>query len=142
MSGVTLVAVDLSHPEHHQDYLTRAKKLADLDGAMLAVVTVIPDFGMSIVGSFFDRDAEQQAINKANEMLHDVVTEVFGANPPVKHVVRHGPVYEEILATAEELGASLIVLGAHKPNYQDFLIGPNAARVVRHSRCSVYIIRD
>ena len=60
----------------------------------------------------------------------------------IKHVVRHGNVYEEILEMAKMLEASLIIMGAHKPNYGDYLLGPNATRVVRHSACSVLVLRD
>ena len=35
----------------------------------------------------------------------------------------------------------LIVIGAHKPDFKDYLLGPNAARVVRHSHCSVHVVR-
>ncbi|MEP3300223.1 MAG: universal stress protein, partial [Pseudoruegeria sp.] len=37
--------------------------------------------------------------------------------------------------------ADLIVIGAHRPDFKDYLLGPNAARVVRHSECSVYVVR-
>ncbi|MCP4982409.1 MAG: universal stress protein [Gammaproteobacteria bacterium] len=34
-----------------------------------------------------------------------------------------------------------IVIGSHKLQATDFLIGTNASRVVRHAPCSVYVIR-
>jgi nucleotide-binding universal stress UspA family protein len=40
------------------------------------------------------------------------------------------------------LNATLIVMGAHRPAFQDYLIGPNAARVVRHAKCSVLVLCD
>ncbi|MFY2822514.1 universal stress protein, partial [Ruegeria sp. MALMAid1280] len=46
-----------------------------------------------------------------------------------------------ILHTAAEAGSDLIVIGAHKPDLKDYLLGPNAARVVRHSTVSVYVVR-
>jgi len=52
-----------------------------------------------------------------------------------------GNAYDEILRVAEADGASLIVIGAHKPDFRDYLLGPNAARVVRHSKCSVFVVR-
>ncbi len=51
-------------------------------------------------------------------------------------------IYEEVLRAAERLGADLIVMAAHRPELSDYLIGPNSARVVRHARQSVLILRD
>ncbi|MCV2874312.1 universal stress protein [Defluviimonas sp. WL0050] len=144
MTNTVLVAIDLSHPEHHADILTRAQKLAGMDGASLAVVTVIPDFGMSIVGTYFSEDAEKRALKEAATSLHAAISGCLGApeDKNITHIVRHGTAYQEILATADEVGASLIVIGAHRPDFRDYFLGPNAARVVRHAKCSVYVIRS
>ncbi|MDH3475684.1 MAG: universal stress protein [Rhodospirillales bacterium] len=37
--------------------------------------------------------------------------------------------------------ADLIITGSHKPNVSDYLLGSNAARVVRHASCSVFVVR-
>ena len=46
-----------------------------------------------------------------------------------------------ILAAAKEYAADLIIMGSHRPELQDYLLGPNAARVVRHSAKSVLVVR-
>ncbi len=35
----------------------------------------------------------------------------------------------------------MIVMASHRPEMSDYLLGPNAARVVRHARRSVSVIR-
>ena len=60
----------------------------------------------------------------------------------VERIVRNGTVYEEILRIAGETGCDLIVIGAHRPELRDYLLGPNAARVDRHANCSVLVVRD
>ena len=55
--------------------------------------------------------------------------------------VGHGTVYEEILHAAKRIDADLIVMAAHRPGQADYLLGPNAARVVRHAECSVLVVR-
>lgn len=144
MNGLVLTAIDLAHPEHHAALLSKAAAMAQMDGAALAVATVIPDFGMSIVGSFFEEGAEKKALSDAATSLHAITAEVLGAEASASttHIVRHGTAYDEILASAQKHGATLIVIGAHRPNFRDYLIGPNAARVVRHSKCSVFVVRD
>ncbi len=49
---------------------------------------------------------------------------------------------EEILKAAAESDCDLIVVASHRPALKDYLLGPNAARVVRHANCSVLVVRD
>ncbi|WP_439138996.1 universal stress protein [Planktotalea sp.] len=62
-------------------------------------------------------------------------------NSKVRHIVATGRIYEEVLGLAEKTSAALIVVGAHKADLADYLLGPNAARIVRHAKCSVYVVR-
>jgi len=144
MSSSILCAVDVSEPEIDREVLRIAAKLAEIDGAQLDIITVVPDFGMSVVGQFFDQDYHEKAVAKARDILNAFVIEVIGdeANAGVRHIVASGKAYEEILHAASEAGTDLIVIGAQKPDLRDYLLGPNAARVVRHSDCSVYVVRQ
>jgi nucleotide-binding universal stress UspA family protein len=56
--------------------------------------------------------------------------------------VRQGSIYSEILSVAREQQVDLIVMASHRPEMKDYLIGTNAARVVRHAACSVLVVRD
>ena len=111
-------------------------------GATVHVVTVVPDFGMSIVGSFFPQDFEKKALDQARQRLHEWVSEHMPKNIKVQHIVGHGTAYEEILRLSEEVECDLIVMASHRPKAEDYLIGPNSARVVRHAACSVLVVRD
>ena len=143
MSNPVLCAVDISNGLEDVNVVKQAKRLADLDGAQLDVITVLPDYGMSVVGSFFEQDHHDKAIAVAKSRLNDLVGAALGedANSGVRHVISTGNAYVEILKTAKTDSAGLIVIGAHKPDFKDYLLGPNAARVVRHSDCSVYVVR-
>ena len=55
--------------------------------------------------------------------------------------VTQGTIYHEIIKAAKEVGADAIVVGANRPALSDYLVGPNAARVVRHAPQSVLVIR-
>jgi len=61
---------------------------------------------------------------------------------PVKPMAAYGAIYEQIISVAESIKADLIVMAAHRPAFKDYLLGPNAARVVRHSNRSVLAVRD
>ena len=47
----------------------------------------------------------------------------------------------KLSGTANDIGAEMIVMASHRPEMKDFLLGPNAARVVRHAKRSVTVIR-
>ncbi len=138
-----LCAVDISQPKVETNVLEVAAQLAAINNAQLDVVTVVPDFGMSVVGSYFNADHAKTAKADAKSALNDLVEKTLGAerNQSVRHVILTGSAYEEILKLAKAAGTDLIVIGAHKPDFKDYLLGPNAARVVRHSDCSVYVVR-
>lgn len=143
MTGPVLCAVDISNPHRDDNVVKAAARLAGLDEAQLDVITVVPDYGMSVVGAYFDQNHHDKAVAEARKRLNDLVLEVLGeeANSKVRHIVATGNAYDEILRVAEADKASLIVIGAHKPDFKDYLLGPNAARVVRHSDCSVFVVR-
>ena len=137
-----LLAVDLEHEKTWQKSLPTAVEYAQAFGSTIHVMTVVPDFGMSIVSSFFPKDHKQQSQDLAVEKLHAWTGENIPEGVPVQHIVGIGTPYEEILRVAEEISADLVVMGSHRPNMEDYLLGPNAARVVRHANCSVLVVRD
>lgn len=135
-----LATVDLGDRETSTRVVQAALEVITA-GDTLHVVCVVPDFGMSVVGSFFPSDHEEQAIEKAKEALHGFTAEHVPDGVPVQHIISHGSVYQEILAAADKVSADLIVVGSHRPELKDYLLGPNAARVVRHSARSVLVVR-
>lgn len=141
---IVLCAVDISNTNQDSAVLREAAAMADMHKAQLDVITIVPSLGMAQVGNFFGADYAEKATAHAEEGLKAMVRDVLGADRAanVRHVVSMGTVYEEILKVARVDNADLIVIGAHKPDFSDYLLGPNAARVARHATASVYIVRD
>jgi len=141
MSKTILLPIDLSEERSWKKPLAEALALLG-KGGVLHVASVLPDFGMSQVGGFFRAGYEKEALHSFGEAL----TEWVNANVPdavkVHPHVLHGTIYDEILRAADKLKVDVIVMGAHRPELRDYLLGPNAARVVRHARQSVYVVRD
>ena len=79
---------------------------------------------------------------KAEAELAKLAADAVPAEIDAATGVAFGTVYEEILRAAERIGADLIVMGSHRPELKDYLLGSNAANVVRHARCSVLVVRD
>jgi nucleotide-binding universal stress UspA family protein len=136
-----LVPVDVEQPSSWERALPVGLQLAKDYDAELHVVTVVPAFGMSVVGSYFPADFEKKAITSAKRRLEDIINAAVPGEDIKMHVA-HGTIYEELLAAAETLGVDLIVMSSHRPELKDYLIGPNAARVVRHATQSVFVVRD
>ncbi len=136
-----LVTVDLGHRDTEAKALLTAVDYARVFGSRLHVMTVVPDYGLSYVAGFFPKDHEHEALRHANDELHAFVKEIVPDEIPHRHIVGHGSIYREILHYAGVTGADLIVMSASRPSPEDYLIGPNAARVVRHSTVSVLVVR-
>jgi nucleotide-binding universal stress UspA family protein len=135
-----LLPIDLSAETSWQTALPAALRLGG-EAVTLHVATVVPDYGMSVVGSFFQEGFEERALHEVGEKL----TAWVNANVPetidVHPHVLHGRVYDEIIKAANTLDVDAIVLASHTPELADYLLGPNAARIVRHARQSVFVVR-
>lgn len=141
MFASILLPVDLADPDHQRKAVDTAVALARSSAASLHAITVMPDFGLSVVAGFFPEDYEKQALAVADRELHDFVARHVPTDVAVHHIVGHGTIYREILRWADEIGCDLIVMASHRPQLQDYLLGPNAAKVVRHAKQSVLVIR-
>ena len=137
-----LLPVDLGNPETQEKAVSTAIEMAKVFGSRLHVMTIVPDFGESFVSSFFPVDYQEKAVEAANTTLHAFVKEHIPEGIQVQHIVAHGTIYDEILSFAKEHQIDMIVMASHRPQLQDYLLGPNAARVVRHAQCSVTVVRD
>ena len=141
MYKTILVPIDLDQRSSWEKALPIAVEYSQIFGARLHVVTVLPVFGAGVVGSYFPADFEERASAEAEEKLTALVGDKVPSNLEVACHVAHGTVYEEILRLAGEIDADLIVMASHRPELKDYLIGPNAARVVRHAEVSVLVVR-
>ncbi len=141
MFNSILLAVDLSAESTWKKALPVATDMARSNDAPLHVVTVMPDFGMSIVGTFFESGFEEKALHELGEKLSGWVADHISDEIDVHPHVLHGRVYEQIIEAADRVSADVIVMASHRPELTDYLLGPNAARVVRHATQSIFVVR-
>jgi nucleotide-binding universal stress UspA family protein len=137
-----LLAVDLSDEHSWNKALPTAVALRDTFKAVLHVMTVVPEFGLPAVGQFFPADYEAKLHQQVADQLAAFVAEHIADHAKVQRIVAAGKIYHEIVNTANQIGADLIVMGSHRPELSDYLLGPNADRVVRHAQCSVMVVRQ
>lgn len=136
-----LLPIDLEHESSWKTAAPEAVALAKQHGAKIHVVTVIPNYGMSVVGSFFPDDYVEKAVQASKQALQKFAADNIPAENLGEVRAVSGTIYKRILLNADELGCDLIVMGSHRPSKADYLLGPNAARVVRHAKQSVLIVR-
>jgi len=140
MFNKILLPVDLEDMATTERLLGEAEKFAVSHKADLYVLTVVPPFAMSIVGSFFPEDHEEKALENAGHALKSMLDK-RSSKAKVTAIVAGGTIYDEIMRQANEQECDLIMLGDHRANNHDYLLGPNAARVVRHAKQSVFVMR-
>lgn len=136
MYKTILVPIDMSHVVEGKANINLAAQHA-ADGAkiiLLNVVEEIPTWAAAqlpaniIEDSFEAVRTEMKAIAKASGMKLDVE-------------VRPGHSYNTILDVAKEKNVDLIIIASHSPGLQDYFLGSTAAKVVRHAKCSVLVVR-
>jgi len=136
-----LLAIDLNDPGSWAKALPVALDFARASGGTLHVLTVVPDFGLPLVGQFFPKGYEKEVGEKVLTALKEFVKSNVPEDVRTQHIVGEGTVYEVILNIADKIKSDMIVVSAGREDLKDFLLGPNAARVVRHAKCSVTVVR-
>jgi nucleotide-binding universal stress UspA family protein len=137
-----LVPVDLSDKHSWRKALPTAIALCQAFSARLHVITVVPEFGLPMVGQYFPDGYEDKLRQQAAKQLKALVTEQVPDELPTRRIVAEGKIYREILKAAKTVSADLIVMGSHHPELKDYLLGPNAAKVMLHADCSVMVVRE
>ncbi|EMI5492047.1 universal stress protein [Providencia stuartii] len=118
------------------------QKLNNANVHFLAVTAPISNYlrygGTILPGDF--PDDEKQAEIILNELKEKVKR--FSLPADKIHVTSSvGSVKDEILAIAEEINADIILIGSRHPSMSTYLLGSNAASVVRYAKTSVLVIR-
>ncbi|MGI9433767.1 MAG: universal stress protein [Geminicoccaceae bacterium] len=141
MSKHILLPVDPDDETSWRRALPEAVAQAERQGATLHVMTVVPSYGSNIVAGFFPKDFEQKALNEAEKALKALISDTIPASVPHQLIVAHGRIHQEICRVAEQVGADLIVMASHKPDWSDNFLAPNAAKVLEHTPVSVMVVR-
>jgi nucleotide-binding universal stress UspA family protein len=140
MFRIILVPVDIDDVETARPALDRAVALAEASGGTIRLIYVrslVPMSFMEFVPPTFD--VAQQG--EAEKRLTALVQTLRLSKERVSSVVTVGGVYYDVLQEADKIGADLIVVGSHRPTMATYLLGSNAASIVRHAKCSVLVVR-
>ena len=140
MFRTILAPVDIDDIETARPALDRAVALTEASGGTIRLIYVrslVPVTYMEFVPPDFDTELQAEA----EKRLKEVAEGIRLPKERVSSVVTLGGVYEDVLKEADKIGADLIVVGSHRPTMATYLLGSNAARIVRHAQCSVLVVR-
>lgn len=135
-----LMPVDLAYPEVVKKEVEMALKLLDSEGVidMLYVDdarihhSMVPTVGGNAFSSH-----HQNAFDTVQTMLEQLVPSQHRG----KSIIRNGVVFDEVVLQAQKSQVDAIVMASAKPKLRSYLLGSNAAKVVRHAPCSVFVVR-
>ncbi|MBO6918456.1 MAG: universal stress protein [Rhizobiaceae bacterium] len=131
-----LIPVDLGDMSRATDNFKRAAELID-DGGKITLINVVEDIPTYVEFEMPENYAAKHMVTAQDHLQNMVKNEGIKAGFDVLRG-KPGPA---ILDYAEENDIDLIIMASHKPELMDYLIGSTAARVVRHAKCSVMVIR-
>jgi nucleotide-binding universal stress UspA family protein len=136
-----LYPIDLEHIEEAKKSLQVAIDEARRYDAKISVMTVATGFGMPMVASFFDEKTVKKAMKEVAKHLKRFISENIPADIKTSAVVVEGNPAELILKQAKLDSVDLIVISSHNNQIENLLLGSCAAKVVRHSDCSVIVVK-
>ncbi|MEL7470740.1 MAG: universal stress protein [Pseudomonadota bacterium] len=150
MTEIILAPIDLTEMQTSEQVLETAVQLTQMRSGNMVALTVVPDIVAGIDFRYAIRGETggsaalnmDQVVADALARLNEVVEQHTPDGMKVRTIARHGPIYEEILDVAKDIGATQIVMGAHNPGLADFMLGSNTDRVLRHASCSVSVVRN
>ena len=120
-----LVPVDLSDEHSWRKALPTATRLCQAFQARLHLITVVPEFGLPMVGQYFPEGYEAKLRQQAAKQLETLAAARVPNEVPTQCIVAEGKIYREILKAAKTTQADLI--------------GPNEAVAVLGARTELRV---
>ena len=137
-----LLSIDLNSEDSWTATLEAALVMCRTFDASLHLVHVMADVPEAVVKLYLPDDSTEKLVQQFTGMMDAFVDEYIPEEFEADVHLCRGNIYTGILETAKKVEADLIIIGSHRPTMSDFLLGPNAARVVRHAECSVLVVRN
>ncbi|MEW9919093.1 universal stress protein [Marimonas sp. MJW-29] len=106
------------------------------DGAKFHVIHV-----METIPSYASTQIPAEILAHTREEAMQETKESANALPNAEIHLVSGHAGRAILDYADQHKCDCIVIASHRPGMEDFFLGSTAARVVRHAKCSVHVIR-
>ncbi|EKO3721489.1 MULTISPECIES: universal stress protein [Vibrio] len=137
-----LVPVDLNEQGFADKAAQSAVWQARHSGAQVHLLTVLPGIHMSMVATYFPRDAANKMKQDVAQRLQAFAQQYLPEDIHYQLHVAEGKPYTTILEYAEKLEAELIVMPSHKRSRMDkVMLGSVASKVVENAPIPVLVIK-
>lgn len=136
-----VLPIDLQQPQSWEKALPAAIRQAG-EGGTVHLLGIVPDIGSSMVATFLPKGYEEQALKEMKTGLDSFAEKQMSEGVSIKTHVGHGHVAETILKIAQKANADMIVMASpQRDELRSILISSHTNAVVRHSPCSVMVVR-
>ncbi len=141
MFNKILVAVDLSTENMTEKLCKAANDMAQKYGGEVSLITVVPDYGMPLVASYFPEGAQEKLKVEMKQKLTDLADKHFSV--PVECKLTQGKRRTAILKEIEDVNPDLVMMGCRrkKSRRNQRLLGATGTVVSDRAGCSVMIVR-
>jgi universal stress protein F len=137
-----LVPVDLNEKGFADKAVELAVWHAKQSNATIHLLNVLPGIHMSLVSSYFPKDAARKMMQDTQKQL-----KAFAGQYIPDEVLHHlhvceGKTWTTILEYSEKIGADLIIMPSHKRSKLDrVMLGSVASKVVENSPINVLVLK-
>ena len=97
---------------------------------------------MKTLEEYLPRNWMKDQKQKYRDLFGELIEKYVPEGVEVEFNVGRGAIYDEVINYYEKVNADLIMLSAVRPQFKDYMLGPNASKIVRHSSISVMVVRD
>ncbi|MGQ3663204.1 universal stress protein UspF [Citrobacter braakii] len=144
MYNSILVPIDVSEAGLTRQVIPYVQAHSVLNTARVHFLTVVPTLPYySSLGLAYSaempklKDFQHAALLK----LDEIVKQFKIPGEKIQTHVVSGTPKDQILNLAKVIDADLIIIASHRPDITTYLLGSNAAAVVRHASCPVLVVR-
>lgn len=89
-----------------------------------------------------DQELESEYEQRVADQLKSEIESIGATSLTVETLIRVGIPWQVIVRTAEEVDASLIVIGSHgKHSLEEIIFGSTVENVTKHAHCPVMVVR-
>lgn len=136
-----LVAIDVSRELNAAKLCKAANELALAGGGEVRLVSVVPDYGMPLVASYFPEGAQDNIKKEMLSTLDNLADQHVSCD--VSTVLRQGKRARLVLDEIQQWSPDLVVVGCRKKASRDNhrVLGSFSQSVTDRADCSVLVAR-
>ena len=142
MFKTIVVPVDLSDKHSLKAILPFTMKSIRHFDAKVHFVYIIPDFGTKVIEDYLPKTWLKDQKTKHEKEFDKIIKQYIPEDLDYNIYISRGAIYDEVIQYANDIKADLIVISAVRPQFKDYMLGPNASKIVRHAGISVLVLRD